>query len=54
MGEYNCYSLVLSATANINALSGIIKIDEIFFYESLKGKHIISYRKGRKRGRRRK
>ncbi len=38
---YNCYFPALSATANINALSSIIKIDEIFFYESLQEKHLF-------------
>lgn len=39
-----------SARANVNALSGIIEVDETFFAESCKGKRHLTHRKPRKRG----
>lgn len=39
-----------SARANINALSGIIEVDETWFLESFKGKRNITHRPPRKRG----
>lgn len=39
-----------SASANGNALSGIIEVDETFFVESCKGKRHLTHRAPRKRG----
>lgn len=39
-----------SAQANVNALSGIVEVDETFFAESCKGQRNLTHRSPRKRG----
>ncbi|MGP1924696.1 MAG: hypothetical protein ACTS73_07540 [Arsenophonus sp. NEOnobi-MAG3] len=38
----HCF-LVLSVTANINVLSGILEVDETFFQKSFRGKRYFLY-----------
>lgn len=42
--------LKASASANANALSGIVEVDETFFAESCKGRRNITHRSSRRRG----